>query len=199
MKRNLLFSILALVAATLVPLAASGQIVLDKPPAPEKTEKTYKWEAYAGYGYTSLNQVNQVRYGLEGVNASLTRDWGKYFGLTADGSYYLRAIQSGNPVNAKVYLVLAGPVFHLELYDRYSGFVRVLIGGEHTGRANEIPDISFAGGFGGGMEYKWTPRISIRASGDYIESSFVEDPNHLGYSPHRRGNSRAAIGVVYRF
>ena len=199
MKRNLLFSIFALVAGTLVPLAASCQIVLDKPPAPEKTEKTFKWEAYAGYGYTSLNQVDQVRYGLQGVNASLTRDFGKYFGLTADGSYYFKAIQTGNPVNAKVYLGLAGPVIHVDLFNRLSGFARALIGGAHTGGASETPDISFAGGLGGGMEYKWTPRISFRASGDYIYSSFVEDPNHLGYSPHKRGNSRAAFGAVYRF
>jgi hypothetical protein len=87
----------------------------------------------------------------------------------------------------------------VDLYSRYSGFARVLIGGAHTGGAGEIPNISFAGGLGGGMEFKWTPRISFRASGDYIYSSFVEDPNHLGYSPHKRGNSRAAFGAVYRF
>jgi len=217
LKRNLLFSILALVAGTLVPLAASCQIVIDKPPAPEKTEKTYKWEAYAGYGYTSLNQVNQVRYGLQGVNASLTRDFGKYFGLTADGSYYFKAIQSGNPVNAKVYLALAGPVFHVDLYSRYSGFARVLIGGAHTGGAGEIPNISFAGGIGAGLDYKLSQHFSLRASGDDITSSFVAPvylanppaPNqpppagscttNSGCTPHEHRNSRAEFGVVYKF
>ena len=211
MKRNLLFSILALVPATLIPLAASCQIVLDKPPAAERPEHTYKWEAFAGYGYTSLNQVNQVRYGLQGVNASITRDFGKYFGVMAEGDYYFKPINSGNPVKAKVDLALAGPVVRVDIFSRYSAFVRVLIGAEHTagtfpaiGAApayplNEVPKISFAGGFGGGMEYKWSPRISIRASGDDILSSFVEDPDHLGFSPHRRGNTRAALGVVYRF
>ena len=214
MKRIFLFSILAFVPAAFFPLAASCQIVIDKPPAAEKTEPTYKWEAYAGYGYTSLNQIDQVRYGLEGVDLSVTRDFGKYFGIMAQGDYYFKAVHSGNPVNTKVYLVLGGPVVHVDLFSRYSIFGRVLVGGAHTAGdfpamattpptpaipLNETPNISFAGGFGGGMEYKWTPRISLRASGDDILSSFVEDPNHLGYSPHRRGEPRAAFGAVYRF
>jgi len=199
LKRNLLLSILALVPAALLPLAASCQIAPDRPPAAERAERTFKYEAYAGVGYTSLNQVNQSRYGLLGVNLSLTRDWGKYFGVTADGTSYFHAVASGNPVNAKVDLVLAGPVVHVDLYNRYSGFIRVLIGGEHTGGASEVPNISFAGGVGGGMEYKLSPRISLRVSGDDILSSFVEDPNNLGYSPHRRGNPRAGFGAVYRF
>jgi hypothetical protein len=190
---------LAFVPASLLPLTASCQIVLDKPPAAERTEKVYKNEVYAGYGYTSLNQVDQSRYGLQGVGASYSRDFGKYFGVTGEGTYYFKAVASGNPVNAKVVLGLGGPFIHVDLFDHLSGFLHVLIGGAHTGGASEYPNISFAGGVGGGMEYKLTPRISLRASGDDILSSFAEDPNHLGFSPHRKGNPRAAFGAVYRF
>jgi len=206
LKRNFLVLMLAMVSAALMPLAASSQAAPDTAPAAERPTPVYKYEFYAGYAYTSLNQVNQSRFGLQGVSVSVARDWGKYFALTVEGAGYFKPLRgatavnpTGNPVDANVELVLAGPVLHMDLYGRLSGFVRVLIGGAHTGGASEIPKVSFAGGFGGGMDYRLTPHLSLRASGDNILSSFVEDPNHLGYSPHRRGNPRAAFGAVYRF
>ena len=200
LKRKLLYSILAAFPAALLPLAAAGQVTPSSGTAPaEPTEKTFHYEASAGYGYTSLNQLNQSRSGLQGVELSITRDWGKHFGAIADGAYYKYAIKSGNPGSPGVDAVLFGPVLHAELYGRYSGFIRALLGGEHTAGNGTVPNISFAGGFGGGIEYSLSPRIALRASGDDILSSFVQDPNHLGYSPHRRGNGRASLSVVFRF
>jgi hypothetical protein len=51
------------------------------------------------------------------------------------------------------------------------------------------------------MEYTLTPRLSVRAAGDYIGASFSYTGNSalLGYSPHRSWNDRASIGVMYRF
>ncbi len=209
MKRTFLFSILTVVSATLMPQVATSQIFHrphpHKPAPPEEGETAYKYEAYAGFGYTSLNQVNQSRSGLMGANLSITRDWGKYFGLTADGAFYSYA--TANPVvtssTAKptVDTVLFGPVFHANLYGRTSGFVHALIGGEHTGGESMTPNISFAGGAGGGLEYKLTPRLAIRASGDAIAASFSVTGNSaaLGYSPHMTRDARATVGVVYRF
>jgi hypothetical protein len=62
-----------------------------------------------------------------------------------------------------------------------------------------VPNISFAGGAGGGLDYSLTSRLCLRAYGDDIYASFVQDPDHLGYSPHRRGNARAGFGVVFKF
>src|SRR5215472_13320204 len=80
LKRTSLISILALVAAAFAPLAASGQIAPDRGTKAESAEPSQKYEVFAGFSYTSLNQVNQSRYGLIGVNVAVTRDWGKYFG-----------------------------------------------------------------------------------------------------------------------
>jgi hypothetical protein len=96
-------------------------------------------------------------------------------------------------------MVLFGPEVHAQVYGQFSGFVHGLIGGEHTAGESAIPNISFAGGLGGGVDYRLTPRWSVRASGDIIYSAFVQDPDHQGYSPHRRGNAHATIGVVYHF
>jgi hypothetical protein len=194
-----LLAALAAVSAIIVPLAATCQVAPDRPARPEKTEPSFKWKAFAGLGYTSLNQVEQSENGLLGVNVAVTRNFGKYFGLIADGGYYAYTYNTPNPGNPKVDLVLLGPEFHGPLYDRLEAFAHVLLGGEHTTGGSTIPKISLAGGAGGGLEYKLTPRFGIRLSGDDIASSFVQDPKHLGYSPHLRRNARAAIGVVYKF
>lgn len=191
---------LALVPATLLPLAAVGQVASSSSSAPaEQVARTFKYDAFVGYGYTSLNQVNESRNGLQGINASVTRDLGKYFGVTADGAFYKFAYDSTNPGTPNVSVVMFGPVLHGNIYGRVDGFVHALLGGEHTGGESEVPHLSLAGGFGGGVDYKLSPRLALRASGDDIESSFVQDPNNMGYSPHKHRNSRASFGVVYKF
>lgn len=202
MKRTLLLPFFAAVSAALMPLATVGQVAPSKrSPVVDRDESSYKYEAFVGYGYTSLNQLNQSRSGLQGVNVSLTRDWGKYFGITADGAYYKYALNSGNPGDPSVDLILAGPVIHAALYGKTSGFVHVLLGGEHTGGESMTPNISLAGGAGGGLEYTLSPRLSLRAGGDDIASSFSLAGNSpkLGLSPHMNWNARATFGVVYRF
>jgi hypothetical protein len=202
LKRTFLLSILAVVPAALMPLAAAGQVESPRAAASlDQVAPSFKYEAYVGYGYTSLNQLNLSRSGLQGVNLSITRDWGKYFGLTAEGAYYKYAIASGNPGTPSVETVLFGPVIHANLYGPTGIFFRGLMGGEHTGGESMTPNISFAGGVGGGMEYKLSTHFSLRASGDIIGQSFSVSGNSpaLGYSPHRTWDSRASFGAVYRF
>jgi hypothetical protein len=200
LKRKLLFSILAAIPAALFSLTAAGQVSPTGGSAPvERVEPNYKYSVFAGYAYTSLNQINQSRSGLQGVEATVMRDWGKHFGLFADGGYYKYPLKTGNPGTPSVDMVLFGPEFHADLYGHLSGFLRGSLGGAHTGGEGAVPNISFAGGVGGGMNYALTSHISLRASGDDIYSSFVQDPTHKGYSPHMRGNARATFGAVYRF
>jgi hypothetical protein len=192
-------AILAVVSAMFLPLAATSQIAPDRPAKPEATGPTYKWEAFAGMGYTSLNQVSQSENGLIGMNVAVTRNFGKYFGLTADGGHYAYTYSRTNPGDPTVQMVLLGPVVHAKLFEHLDGFARVLLGGVHTAGNSTIPKVSFAGGVGCGMDYKLTSRFALRLSGDSITSSFTQDPDHLGYSPHSRRNARAAFGVVYKF
>lgn len=197
MKSKWLFFVLV----SLLPVAAAAQIAPERPAAAENPDAALKWKAYAGFSYTSLNQVNQSRYGLIGFNLELSRDFGRFFAVTADGAYYPSSYASGNPGNPKVSMILAGPEVHAPVFERWNAFGHVLLGGEHTGGTSQTPDISFAGGFGVGVEYKWSQRILFRASGDDIASSFslVNNSDQLGNSPHRRWNARGGIGVAYRF
>ncbi|MGA9673010.1 MAG: hypothetical protein WBQ94_27670 [Terracidiphilus sp.] len=205
MKRTLLLSILAVIPAALTPLSASSQILPHPKAASQGDEPTYKYRVYAGYAYTALNQVTQSRSGLQGVEAAVSRDFGRYFALTADGSFYKYAFSSPEITNStlkpSVDMVLFGPELHANLYSKTNGFFHGLLGGEHVGGTSQTPNISFAGGVGGGLEYQLSPRLSVRASGDVILQSFsvVGNSAALGYSPHETRSARATVGVAYHF
>jgi hypothetical protein len=193
-----LLAIAAMVCAALVPAMASGQLAKESAPKAYRGDVP-RWDIFAGYGYTSLNQVNQSRYGLQGVNVSVTRFFGRNFGVIADGGFYSSSLGSGNPGNPSVNSIMAGPVLQGQLFERLNLQVRGFLGGEHTGGESMKPDVSFAGGAGVGMDYRLNKKFWLRLSGDNIYSSFVSDPNNKGYSPHRRGNARASLGLAYKF
>ena len=185
--------------AAICSLSAAAQVAPEKAPRVDTHEP--KWGVYAGVSYTSLNQVNQSRYGLVGFNGEATRNFGRYLAVVADGGFYPGSIQCCNPGNPSVSMVLGGIELHGNIFDKWAVFGRVLLGGEHTGGNGQTPSVSFAGGPGGGVEYQINPKWSVRASGDYIGSafSFTNNPPEVGNSPHRRFNPRGGAGVVYRF
>lgn len=198
MNRKMLLALLAAVPAVLMPLAAHSQIQLEKAPA-ATNEPTYKYTAFAGWGYTSLNQVSQSNNGLQGVSLSLTRDFTSHFGLTAEGGHYAWTISRSNPEKASVDQVLVGPVLHAPLYGPTTLFVHAMLGIVHTGDVSISPSTSFAGGFGIGMDYKLNQRWGLRLYGDDIGSSFTETPYVSGASAHRRFNAHVGVGVTYKF
>jgi hypothetical protein len=201
LKTRKLLSILAVISAALLPLAAKSQIAKEKP-ASQTTESAYKWELFAGWGYTSLNQVNGSYSGLQGVSLSATRDFGRFFGVTIDGGHYALTLTRSNTYPTTVNHFLAGPVVHAPLYEKVGIFAQGLIGAVNTemgGGVSIEPSYSFGGGLGGGLDYKLNQHWGLRASGDYIGSSFTVVPFQPGFSPHRRWNNRAAFGVTYKF
>ncbi len=203
MKRTFLFLPLALAPALLVPLRAIGQVNPEAAPASQQAP-SLRYEGYAGFAYTSLNQVNLSRYGLYGGKLTVMRDWGKYFGLMGSVDYYRNPISSrlpSNPGDPSVYSFLVGPEVHASITEKLRGEFFGELGGEHTGGEGITPSISFAGGFGGGITYWLANRVAIRIDGDRLAGSFSLDNNtpELANSTHRTWNPRATIGVVYRF
>ena len=196
MKRTWLLCILGM-----VPAAALCQIAPDRGPRTDRGEPVYNYSVQAGFAYTSLNQVNQSRYGLIGFDVQVSRQWGRYFALVGDGAYFSTSFSTGNPGKPTVSMALAGPELRAPLYGKVNGFFHGLLGGEHTGGEVITPRVSFAGGPGGGLEYAMSPRMQIRAAGDYILSSFslTNNTTQNAFSPHMRGNARAVVGIVYRF
>jgi hypothetical protein len=202
LKRMLLMMTLG-AAAALAAIPAAGQVNPEAAPA-EQSSPTFKYTGYAGFSYTSLNQVNQSRYGLIGAKLSVTREWGRYFGLSGIYDYFRPPISNssqGNPGDPSVYTFMVAPEVHATIYGNLSGLLFGEVGGEHTGGEEMTPSISFAGGFGGGMEYSLSSRIAIRAEGDRVGASFTLTDNTpgLGLSTHRTWNPRGSIGLVYHF
>ncbi|HEY2861701.1 MAG TPA: hypothetical protein VGJ21_25095 [Terracidiphilus sp.] len=196
--RKWLVTILAVPAAFL-PLAAMAQVAPDRPIS--NTPELPRYSAYVGFSYTSLNQVNQSRYGLIGANAEVSRNFGRFFAVVIDGGFYPQSLAAGNPGNPSVSMGLAGPEVHGQIFEKWGVFVHGLLGFEHTGGEEMNPSTSFAGGAGGGIEHTLSPHWALRASGDDIGASFSlrNNTTQQGNSPHRTFNSRAGIGVVYRF
>jgi len=197
--RKWLVLILA-VPAALLPLAAAAQVAPEKTPRPVDIGAP-KYKVYAGFSYTSLNQVNQSRYGLVGGNIEVTRDFGRFFAAVGDAGYYPSSFGTGNPGKPTVTMGFGGLEIHGNVFENWSLFAHGLIGGVHTGGESMTPNISFAGGVGIGVEHTLGQRWAIRASGDDIGSSFSlrDNSSNVGNSPHLRWNARASAGVVFRF
>jgi len=188
----------------LMPLRAAAQVNPEAAPATQSGAPSFKYAGYAGFAYSSLNQVNTSRYGLIGAKISVTREWGNYFGLTGAIDYFkppLSNASPGNPGDPSVYTVLAGPELHAVVFEKVSALFFGELGVEHTGGESMIPNISFAGGLGGGMEYNLSPRLAVRAEGDRVAASFslINNTPQLSNSTHRTWDARASVGVVYRF
>ena len=198
MKRKSLLFLLTAAGAILAPLAAIGQISPEKPATPS-TEPTYKYEVYAGGGYTSLNQVNQSRSGLVGVDVGAMRNWGKYFGINGQYGHYAWTVTSANAGNPFVDMILVGPEVHALLYGRFGGSFRTWFGTAHVGNVAIQPNYSFAGGLGLGLDYKLTPKLALRLAGDDIGSAFTVVPYSSGASTHTRWNAHATVGLAYKF
>jgi hypothetical protein len=203
LKRTFLFSILT-VAAALLPMAAAGQVNAGAAPGPEQGAAPYKYEVYLGGAYSRIRQVPVSFSGLIGGKASLARNWGKYFQLLGSVDYYTVGTgHSGlpNPGHPTMYTVLVGPALHATLYGNLSGLVFAQLGGEHTGGENMTPNISVAGGFGGGLAYDLRRNLAVQLSADRVGASFSlpNSSSQAAYSSHKTWNARATIGVVYRF
>lgn len=207
MKSKFLYLSLAAIAGTLMPLAAAGQVAPEAGSGPvRRSAPAHNYEAFAAFSYTSINQVNQSERGLIGSEFGFARNFGRYFGLSAQGNYYSVAAGKGyggvpNPGNPVVYSVFAGPQLNVPITDRLSGLFYALLGYEHTGGEAMNPDASFSGGFGGGMTYFLKPHWGIRLTGQRVGGAFSVRDNSpsLGLSPHITWNSSVAIGPVYRF
>jgi hypothetical protein len=114
-------------------------------------------------------------------------------------------------------MLLFGPVIHAHLIGQADIFVHVLLGCEHisgtpvtTGLPSTTPSqpyatpsTSFAGGYGGGVDYKVSSRFYLRAWGDDIRSAITADlPStcaNAGCASHETSSARAGLGVVYKF
>lgn len=140
------------------------------------------------------------REGLKGFEASVTHQFTKSLGLTADAGGNYGLATSGFPRNARVrqYAILGGPQFSRG--GRFSPFVHALFGAAQqstTASGNSFfvtfPDSrwAFAGALGGGINARITPNFSIRlVQADYVLTRF---------GGGTQSQPRLSAGFIYRF
>jgi hypothetical protein len=157
-----------------------------------------KANVFLGYSFMSADLPNSSqRSNLNGWEASLEGKVFPFLGIVADGSgYYGTTVTpicplipgSGcSPVNGNIYTALFGPRLSASI-GRFRPFAQVLVGlGAISGVGS---DVSFASGYGGGLDFKIAPIIGWRFQGDYIHTHFADTS---------QGHGRLSTGIVLRF
>jgi len=154
-------------------------------------QDTPKVEIFAGYSRIIGDQ--------QGINASVTGNFNKWFGAVADFSH-LTSKNTGANFEEKISgdLYLFGPQFSYRGNKRITPFTRVLVGVSNIkarvtdfDQSVEFSDTNFSYGVGGGLDIRVTKLIAVRAiQADYIHTKFFSEGQH---------NGRLSFGVVFRF
>ena len=197
--RKFVFAILAV----LLPISVAAQVSVSD--SSDEGGKPSRYDIFVGAGFTTQNQIVHSHGFLVGPSAGITRNFGKYFGLNAQGSYTPHSLPSANMSEsglAPTYVqILAGPELHAQVYDNFSGNVHILFGGSHTYGTGVTgsPSVAFSYGLGAALDYRLTPRFSLRWSTDHVRTANVQGNTTSGNSLHGYSNIQTAFGVVYHW
>jgi opacity protein-like surface antigen len=151
-----------------------------------------KAEVFGGYQFLHLGLPSGVpSQNMNGWNASLTGNFNKWFGVTADFSGDYKTISG---VDVRTYTYTFGPTVAYR-QGPITPFFHALFGGAHfsaSALGTSGSDNGFAMYVGGGVDAKVAPHIAVRlgqADWLYYRVSGVNQSNSVRYS----------AGVVFRF
>ena len=173
-----------------------------------------KWELYAGYSF--FDPANHV-YGLlpggllpatsriesnpHGVGASVTYNFNRWFGLTADGSGHWGSGENGVSSridDAAFYSASAGPKLTFRTH-HFSPFVEALVGWHSLDSDLFQSDNGFGFMAGGGVDLNLTRRVAWRVlRGDFVFSNHQYGPSPIVPATDVRG-VRLQSGLVFMF
>jgi opacity protein-like surface antigen len=159
-------------------------------------------EIFGGYSYLNIDTNNlSARQSANGWEASVSGNVNHWFAVEGDVAGYYKGYKVDltslglGTIHVKVsdYSYGAGPRLNYRPF-----FVHALIGGDHlSGSALgfSASQNSFAGAFGGGVQWKVAPQWAIRGSVDYA----ITQHNIFGGQAYTQNNVRASVGIVYLF
>lgn len=170
-----------------------------------------KLDVYAGFSHNrvdtglgdddpDLDDIFDEREGYNGVEASVTGNVSRYFGVKADYSFHRNEIDFGaDSTDFRIHNFLGGVQFKDNAKEtKVKPFAHLLAGVAHqsvdlTDLDNTFTDFSetgFAAAIGGGLDFRVSDRVDVRAI------QFDYNPNHInGNTQH---NFRVGVGVVFR-
>jgi opacity protein-like surface antigen len=156
-----------------------------------------------GFDDPSQNFITQ-REGFNGVNAFVKGNLSRYVGLVGDYSFHRKSFNdtvgtTAVGVDVDLHTLMGGVEFKDNSKEtKVKPFGRVLAGFQHaranfnglTGVVDDESDNGFSAAVGGGIDFRVSPRVDIRAI-------------QLEYNPTRFGgemthNFRIGVGVIFR-
>ena len=161
-------------------------------------------EGGIGYSYLGTSiPANGSSIGMNGLLATGNADLGWHLGLKVEVGYN-RAFNAFNTNHsADMLTYMGGPVFYPIRNRRYNLFVQGLFGGARETGVN----IDTSGGLimgytnrfawsgGLGVQYRFTPALSLRAGAEYLRTTFYNSNAVL----QGQNNIRSSLSVIYTF
>ena len=148
-------------------------------------------DLFGGYSYVNIDTNGlSSRQNANGWEASVSGNFNKWFAVEADVNGYYKNILG---VSVSDYSYVAGPRFNFKPL-----FLHALIGGDSlrgSASGSTASQSGQAGAFGGGVQWRFSKRLSFRASADYVFTRH----NILGGPSVTQNNVRASVGIVYSF
>src|SRR5580704_1264851 len=190
-----------------VVLCLIGTSVAQEQPAP-------KWELYAGYSFFDpatnvhgllpgglLPASSRIESNPHGVGGSVTYNFNRWFGLTADGSGHWGAGENGvagRIDDAAFYNASMGPKLTFRTR-HFSPFVEALVGWHSLDSDLFQSDNRFGFMAGGGLDLDLTRRLAWRViRGDFVFSNHQYGPSATVPATDVRG-VRLQSGLVFMF
>lgn len=151
------------------------------------------------YSYVRDNPATINSHSLNGASGSVAINLKSWLSGVADfGGYSRYTPPTFGSSTVSTYLF--GPRVSLTRYGRVTPFGQILVGVAHSGShyvttgGSQTP---FATAIGGGLDWRWTNRIRVRAAElDYLLTHFSEVSNR---NTEVQNNFRLSTGFVVRF
>jgi opacity protein-like surface antigen len=170
-------------------------------------------DVFVGYTYIRAEPSTSAArdFNLNGGSASVAfnpRAWRGWLGITGDiGGYHVGNVGAVN-VGSNLFTYMAGPQVYTRNFGRVTPFAHILFGGAHsTGSALGLSGSrnSFAMAPGGGLDFRLTKHMSLRAGPvEYLFTNFKEitgggQPGPTRMDRQVQNNLRVSTGVRWRF
>jgi opacity protein-like surface antigen len=160
-------------------------------------------EGGLGYTYVSMDSPSTSRVGMNGLDANVTADFLKTFGVRADLGYARTSNVFNSGHHSDVLSYLAGPVFYPFRRNRFTVYVDLLVGGARvTGVTPNLAGEQFRGFanklawvYGVGFQYSVCPSLGIRFDTNYLHTAYFNSSAAV----QGQENLRTMMSVVWYF
>jgi len=161
------------------------------------------FEASAGYLFMSMTSASTARLNRQGIDVNGLVHFTPHWGGMVDFSFARAGNVPGTGHSDQVFSGLIGPMFYLVDHPKTNVFVNALFGSAWVDSAVTLNattefhgyETRFSYLFGAGVERYVSGPFSVRLSGGYQRTTFVDSNlDLLG-----QNNLRVSAGIVYEF